>query len=45
MKIELCIILKLFLNFSNSEPEYFYKFYSYEKSVHEFSRNVRIKSN
>ena len=30
MKIESCIILKLFLNFSDSEPEYSDKLYSYK---------------
>ena len=32
MKLEPCIILTLFLNFSNSEPGYFYKVY-YKKEV------------
>ena len=30
MKLEPRIILKLFLNFSDSEPEYSYKLYSYK---------------
>ena len=30
MKLEPCIILKLVLNFSDSEPEYSYKIYSYK---------------
>ena len=30
MKLEPCIILKLFLNFSDSGPEYSYKLYSYK---------------
>ena len=33
MKVESCIILKLFLNFSDSEPGYSYKLYSL-KSVY-----------
>ena len=33
MKRRPCIILKLFLNFSDSEPYYCYKFYSYKKCV------------
>ena len=32
MKLEPFIILKLFLNFSDSEPLYSYKLYSYKKS-------------
>ena len=31
MKLVPCIIFKSFLNFSNSEPEYSYKLYSYKK--------------
>ena len=31
MKLESCIILQLFFNFSDSEPEYSYKVYSYKK--------------
>ena len=35
MKLELCVIVKLFLDFSDSEPECSYKFYSHKrKSVH-----------
>ena len=33
MKVEPSIIPKLFLNFSNFEPQYFYRLYSYKKSV------------
>ena len=31
MKVEPCNILKLFLNFSNFEPQYSYRLYSYKK--------------
>ena len=31
MKLEPCIILKSFFNFSDSEPEYSHKLYSYKK--------------
>ena len=31
MKVELGNILKLFLNFSNFEPQYSYRLYSYKK--------------
>ena len=31
MKVEPGIILKLFLNFSNFEPQYSYRLYSYKK--------------
>ena len=31
MKLEPCIIIKLFLNFSDSEPQYSYKLYSNKK--------------
>ena len=34
MKLEPCIILKLFLNFSDSLPEYSYKFYTYKHRVY-----------
>ena len=34
MKLESCIILELFLNFSDSEPEYSYKLYSYVQSAY-----------
>ena len=33
MKLESCIILKLFLNFSYSEPEYSYKLYFHKKEI------------
>ena len=33
MKLKPCIILKLFLNVSDSEPEYYYKLYFYKKYV------------
>ena len=33
MNLDPCIILKLFLNFSNSEPEYSDKLYSYKNCV------------
>ena len=31
MKLEPSIILRLFIKFSNSKPEYFYNLYFYEK--------------
>ena len=34
MKVGPGIILKLFLNFSNFEPQYSYRLYSYKKSVY-----------
>ena len=46
MKLEPCIILKLFLNFSDSEPEYSYKLYSYKAKVcimHQVTLRMQIK--
>ena len=37
MKVEFCIILKLLLNFIDSEPQYSYELYSYNrKSISSF---------
>ena len=33
MKLEPCTNVKLFLNFSNSEPEYSYKLYTYKNTL------------
>ena len=33
MKLEFRIILKMLINFSNFEPEYSYKLYSYKRSM------------
>ena len=38
MKHESCIILKLILNISDSQPEYSYKLYAYEKKCVFFCR-------
>ena len=37
MKLEPCIILKLFFNFSTFEPQYSYNIYFYKERVHAFS--------
>ena len=34
MKLEFRIILKMLINFSNFEPEYSYKLFSYKKNVY-----------
>ena len=41
MKLEPRIILRLFLNFSDFEPQYSYELYSYKKRVYSLVPNRR----
>ena len=41
MKVEPGNILKLFLNFSNFEPQYSYRLYSYKKRVYKLLKSQK----